>query len=384
MNTFISIAKRSLVVFIGIFSLTAILYAKSVLAVQVGTLPEGNLLLNPWFRSDVVTNAASLNNWIIDTAKNTNGEVLWSISQKRSNPSADVIVSGKCGANELYCGTAARFASGYGQGGYGFGINGYDAYLYQIVQADPANTTLQFQTEWVTGWIDQATITIYSSNSADGPWSPVWVPLSVSDSTGTGSNHAWTSTGFMETNIPDGASFYKVEIQAQYPANKDQGAKFTGVYFNVVDLNSLPTPTPSPSPTPTPSPSPTPTPSPSPTPTPSPSPTPMPSPSPTPITGNNAPVIATPWLSSTVTTQSYSFQVRGQDADLQDTLSMAATGLPTGLVLGNCNQNSRGASVRITCEIFGTAQEVGTYYPEIILTDSAGATDSKVYTLVVN
>ena len=76
--------------------------------------------------------------------------------------------------------------------------------------------------------------------------------------------------------------------------------------------------------------------------------------------------------------------MRGQDADLQDTLTMTANGLPSGLELGNCSQNGRGTSLRVTCEIFGTAQEAGMYYPEITLTDSSGATDSKVYALVVN
>jgi hypothetical protein len=178
----------------------------------VDPLPDNNLMQNPWFRTG---NKSSLAGWTDAAGSN----VIWSHSQKRSNPSPDDVL-----------GTSARLAFGSGQGG-GTGQGGVDAYLYQVVQADPALNHLQFKIHWVTQWIDRATVTIYGGTSADGPWTAVWTPLDINQSSSSGG--AWTQTDLLDTTIPEGFPFYKMELFGRYPEGRQQGAKFTGIYFAV-------------------------------------------------------------------------------------------------------------------------------------------------------
>lgn len=178
----------------------------------VEPLPDNNLIQNPWFRDG---NRPSLAGWTDAAGSNA----IWSLSQKPSNPSPDQVI-----------GTSARLAFGSGQGG-GVGQGGIDAYLYQVVPADPGLTHLQFKIHWVTQWIDRASVTIYGSSSADGPWTAVWVPLDVTQSTSTGG--AWTQTELLDTTIAEGFAFYKIELFGRYPDGRQQGAKYTGVYFAV-------------------------------------------------------------------------------------------------------------------------------------------------------
>lgn len=178
----------------------------------VDPLPDNNLIENPWFREG---NQPSLAGWTDAAGSN----VIWSLSQKRSNPSPDQVL-----------GTSARLAFGSGQGG-GTGQAGVDAYLYQVVPADPSLNHLLFKIHWVTQWIDRATVTIYGGNSADGPWTPVWVPLDIDQSTSTGG--AWTQTELLDTTIAEGFPFYKIELYGRYPEGRQQGVKYTGVYFSV-------------------------------------------------------------------------------------------------------------------------------------------------------
>jgi hypothetical protein len=177
----------------------------------VDPLPDNNLVQNPWFRNG---NKPSLESWTDAAGSN----VIWSLSQKQSNPGPDSVL-----------GTSARLAFGSGQGG-GTGQGGVDAYLYQVVAADAAQTHLQFKIHWVTQWIDRATVTIYGGSSATGPWTAVWVPLDIDQSSSTGG--AWTQTELLDNTIPEGFPFYKVELFARYPEGRQQGAKFTGVYFS--------------------------------------------------------------------------------------------------------------------------------------------------------
>lgn len=180
----------------------------------VEPLPENNLVENPWFRQG---NQPSLAGWTDAAGNNT----IWSTSQKQSNPSPDQVM-----------GTSARMAFGSGQGG-GIGQGGVDAYLYQVVSADPAMRHLQFKIHWVTVWIDRATVTLYGGDTAEGPWTAVWVPLDVSQA--TSSSGAWTQTELLDTTIAEGYSFYKIELFTRYPEDRQQGAKFTGVFFTVDD-----------------------------------------------------------------------------------------------------------------------------------------------------
>lgn len=200
---------------LGVSFLLLMGWGTAVLAqTLVDPLPDGNLVENPWFRDG---NRPSLEGWT-DAAGNN---VIWSLSQKQSNPSPDQVM-----------GTSARLAFGSGQGG-GTGQGGVDAYLYQIVAADPASTHLNFKIHWVTQWIDRATVTIYGGNSADGPWTAVWTPLDINQDTSTGG--AWTQTELLDTTIAEGFPFYKIELFGRYPDGRQQGAKYTGVYFSVDD-----------------------------------------------------------------------------------------------------------------------------------------------------
>ena len=178
----------------------------------VDPLPDNNLIENPWFREG---NQPSLAGWTDAAGSN----VIWSLSQKQSNPGPDQVL-----------GTSARLAFGSGQGG-GTGQAGVDAYLYQVVAADPSLNHLLFKIHWVTQWIDRATVTIYGGDSADGPWTAVWVPLDVDQSTSTGG--AWTQTELLDTTIAKGFPFYKIELYGRYPEGRQQGVKYTGVYFSV-------------------------------------------------------------------------------------------------------------------------------------------------------
>ena len=178
----------------------------------VEPLPENNLLQNPWFREG---NRPSLTGWTDEAGSN----VIWSTSQKQDNPTSDQVL-----------GTSARLAFGSGQGG-GTGQAGVDASLYQVVAADPAHTHLQFKTHWVTMWIDRAAVTIYGGNSGDGPWTAVWTPLDINQATSSGG--LWTQTELLDITIAQGFPFYKVELFGRYPDGRQQGVKYTGVYFTV-------------------------------------------------------------------------------------------------------------------------------------------------------
>ena len=209
MNRFL--ISRSLVILLAVFVLlgsgTAV-FAQTI----VDPLPDNNLVENPWFREG---NKPSLAGWTDAAGSN----VIWSLSQKPSNPGPDAVL-----------GTSARLAFGSGQGG-GTGQAGVDAYLYQVVSADPSLNHLWFKIHWVTQWIERATVTIYGGNSAEGPWTAVWTPLDIDQNTSTGG--AWTQTDLLDTTIAQGFPFYKVELFGRYPEGRQQGAKYTGVYFSV-------------------------------------------------------------------------------------------------------------------------------------------------------
>ena len=342
-------------------------FSQEVKAIVVTELPAGNSIQNPWFRSTSYPNKPGLDSWI-DAAGT---DVEWSLSQKDSNPSPDAIQ-----------GTSARWAFGSGQGG-GSGIGGEDAFLYQIVTADPANTTLWFKTHWVTGYIEDANAKIYASNTPDGPWELVWTPLAVTQT--TSSNMAWTETGLLSTQLESGYEYYKVEFQGRYPANRKQGFKFTGVYFMSNDGTFPETGGTIPSPIPSPTPEASPEPSPSVEPTPSPTPAPTVEPSPTPGTepGNATPVFTTEELSAGSVNKRYLSRIDMLDADSNETLNVSAVNLPGGLSISACQTAASGSSTIFRCRISGTPTTVGTHYPEFTVTDSEGASATRIYPIVI-
>ena len=115
------------------------------------------------------------------------------------------------------------------------GQGGVDAYLYQVVAADSNNRKLLFFTHWVTGGLEEASITIYGGEVENGPWTPVWTPLVLTAETSSG--RAWTKTPFMEQVIEQGFPYYKVQIHLRYPVTSIQGGKFTGIYLAALDID---------------------------------------------------------------------------------------------------------------------------------------------------
>lgn len=210
-----------------------------------------NLLANPWFRSGTVP---SLDGWTDATGPDGH----WIASQKPGNPSPDNIE-----------GTAARISTGRSDGGNPTIPINYDAYLYQIVSADPNKTVLSFDMYWVTHTVNPAEVTIYGSQSFNGPWEYVWKPFykvvtkTLKPPTGASVNEwLWNyysnSTNMVTTTLPEkGYPYYKVEVHAKLPDTMG-GFKITGMYFSVTDVDdviptsSVPTPTPYVTVTPTP------------------------------------------------------------------------------------------------------------------------------------
>lgn len=225
---------------------------QQVKAFQVDLLPSDNLIFNPWFRSTNDNSKAGLDGWTDGNGPNAD----WTRSQKSSNPSPDLIVSGRCGNVPDYCGTAAKLSADDGRGEVGS-----DAYLYQVVDANPNNTHLKFFTHWVAHAVDPAEVTIYGGDSQNGPWTEVWVPFHQIVEYDPGELDLWQDmtavTPEVETTISNGYPYYKVEMHVNLPS--PEGFKFTGVYFTAVaDQSSEPTPTPNPNLTPSPTPTPMP------------------------------------------------------------------------------------------------------------------------------
>ncbi|MFZ1721471.1 MAG: hypothetical protein WAU07_03120 [Microgenomates group bacterium] len=357
----------------GFLSLDLFGLKQNVAAFAVDPLPAGNSVKNPWFRSVAKPTRPGLDSWT-DPAAPTG---YWSTSQKSTNPSPD-------GIN----GTSARFADGKGQGGGGTGIGGVDAYLYQVVEANPSNTTLWFFTYWVTGWIDEASITIYGGETAQGPWNQVWVPLYVTAA--TTSDHSWTKTELLSQQIPVGYPYYKIEAFGRYPADRNQGFKFTGTYLMAnngeTPVAAEPTPSASPGASVQPSRSPSPVASPTATPvsSPSPQPTVVPSPSIVPNPQNSVPQFETTSLSSTTSGRNYRARVRAYDQNLGDVLTMSVVSAPQGIVISGCTFGPLQGTEYLTCQLGGVSPAPGTYVIELAVQDQSGAQSTRQYDLVVN
>jgi hypothetical protein len=171
-----------------------------------------NLIYNPWFRKPGDPTRSSLDGWSQKTDAGA-----WSTSLKAHNPSPDE-----------HTGTSARWAFGQGMGG-GPGVGGANASLYQVVASDPSHKLLQFQIWWIVLWIEEAKVTIYGGDSADGPWTEVWTPFVTT--TPQGAKSAWAQTPLVETRLEKGYSYYKIELYGRYPQQETAGVKYTGVFF---------------------------------------------------------------------------------------------------------------------------------------------------------
>jgi hypothetical protein len=217
--------------------------APRALAFQVEPLPADNLVKNPWFRSAADPTASGLDGWTDAGSRDR----YWSTSQKESNPSPDSIAAADCGSKPVFCGTAARLSTTPGQSG-GVAVPGRDAYLWQVVAADPQRRTLRFSTHWVSHLIDPAEVTIYGGGTPGGPWVPVWVPFhhvqnEVGLPPGGEQQELWEHTGLLQTTLAQGYPFYRIEIHARLPQDGTVGFKATGLYLTAIP-QAVPSPTP--------------------------------------------------------------------------------------------------------------------------------------------
>ncbi len=217
-------------------------------AYPVPELPEDNLIVNPWFRSLSDPTDAGFDGWI----RPLNEGVTWGPSQKESNPSPDIVISGTCGFEQVYCGTAARWAEQFGV------LYPYvDVYAYQVVAADPSHRKLKFFTYYVSHIVEVGEVNIYGGASPEGPWELVWVPLYHTEDElivpESGEiRDLWMETGFLEWNSEQGYPYYKIELHSRLPESpipdgiKGVGFKLTGVYFSTAftDEPGEPSPTP--------------------------------------------------------------------------------------------------------------------------------------------
>lgn len=200
-------------------------------AYPVPPLPEDNLIVNPWFRNG---NMPGFSGWSLPL--NEEG-LTWGPSQKESNPSPDIVVSGTCGGQIVYCGTAARWAEQ--EKVYYPNI---DVFAYQIVSTDASNRKLKFFAHFVSHRVDVGAVNIYGGQSNSGPWEHVWTPLFHSQSENIVPESGeirdlWIETGFLEKTLEEGFPYYKVELQSRLPELRDDmirggGFKITGIYFS--------------------------------------------------------------------------------------------------------------------------------------------------------
>jgi len=214
-------------------------------------LPDDNLIVNPWFRSAEDPHKAGLDGW---TNELTDG-VGWGISQKVDNPSPEILVSGDCAFEPVYCGTGARWAEER-LDGEKMTYPGLDVYLHQVVATDPAHRRLSFSMHWVNHRIDVAEVLVFGSQGPNGPWELVWLPITISQDENPlpccvpGHNDLpWFETAVLSTTLPMGYPYYKLVLHARYPApdreSGNVGVKITGVYFSsglTNDGTSLSTP----------------------------------------------------------------------------------------------------------------------------------------------
>lgn len=248
--------NKVVLILLGVIFVFALVH--KAFAFQVPPLPNDNLLANPWFRDPLNPSLPGFDHWI-----NVNND--WTLSQKISNPAPDAYISGKCDTSTpTYCGTSAKLSADDGNGQVGV-----DSYLYQIVSANSTHTKLKFSTHWVTHFVDPFEVNIYGGANANGPWTLVWTPVDqevltfITPPPGEDTGWLWVEmtswTPPVETILPNGYPYYKVEIHVNIPS--PEGFKITGVYFASEDVNGPPqTSTPTPTGTPSPSQTLTPTP----------------------------------------------------------------------------------------------------------------------------
>jgi len=220
-----------------LFTLNLLSFSRAQ-AYSVPPLPGGNLLTNPWFRSFSNPNDSSLDGWTDEAGL----DKYWSSSQKESNPTPDIVISGVCGNSNQYCGTAGRLSWRPGQSG-GIGVPGVDSYLSQVVPSNPDNRLLKFSTWWVSHTVDPAEVIIYGGNSPNGPWTSLWVPFSIVDTGVSSDQDLWAQTELLEKTLASGYSYYKIRIHAKLTSEVQSGFKIAGIFFTTQLAGGTPDPT---------------------------------------------------------------------------------------------------------------------------------------------
>jgi uncharacterized protein (TIGR03382 family) len=216
-------------------------------AFEYASLPADNLIVNPWFRGDCEWSIAG---W------ETSPAVSWSLSDKTQDPTdVNCVVDG-----QAWYGFAARWA--HNSGADPAFHPDQPALMWQVVgPVDPDERTLRFHFLFVAHRFNQLKAEIYGSNSTDGPWTSVWVPMDKEwlDAGGASGAYRGACPGGLEdrdcwwdltteeelgslsplTHTTDqGYSFYKIELLGNYPqpdatTTGDVGGKIARVYFSV-------------------------------------------------------------------------------------------------------------------------------------------------------
>lgn len=234
------------------------------------SLPSDNLIQNPWF-ADKQDCQYSGDGWSRNAA--SNGVEYWANSAKWQDP-IDVNCDGD------FTGFAARFARKSGSSKEFYPNE--DARLWQVVgPVNQNDKTLHFHFLFVAHRVNQYKAEIYGSNSPNGPWTSIWVPLNITNCLSSdcvnnsppGDANSGDRTGLWEAvakhffkqskieplvkTIPQGYQYYKVEFLMNYPnpsssATGDVGGKLVRVYFKTSSGGGGSTPTPTPRTTATP------------------------------------------------------------------------------------------------------------------------------------
>jgi len=145
--------------------------------------PTGNLLANPYFEGD--HSSTVIPGWV------NNG--LWDISVKPHNPSPN--------------NTAARINDPEQQGE---SQPGETAVIYQIVEG--GGSSLAASIACVEHYAEVMQVTIFGSQSPDGPWTSVWQPFDLS-ACGFAD---WGPTVYAQTQLPQAWAYYQFQIVGRF------------------------------------------------------------------------------------------------------------------------------------------------------------------------
>lgn len=197
--------KSKLLPLLIVVAIACLLFVPVVSAAEAPDLPPDNLITNPWFR-DASNTTGSHDGWTV-------GEE-WGLSQKNHNPTPDGVQ-----------GTSVRL-------GIPKATFGVDSYIYTVVEANPDNLILRFQTWAVSRNLYKARVIVYGSESLDGPWEALWQPWYEEHS-----SISWIQTPLVETTLAKGFPYYKVEYMCNY-GQGTAGCKFTGVYFTASSVSN--------------------------------------------------------------------------------------------------------------------------------------------------